>query len=221
MKNSRIFKLLERLQKSEDGVAYIELAYMTPILLALGLGGIELTNYAITHTRVSQLSLTLADNASRAKQDVPSGAPRFREADVQEIFTGLNLQAGNLNFKRNGRAILSSLEVNAQNGQWIHWQRCYGDKTYPSTYGREGDGATGTSVTGMGPTGNQVAAEQNAGIMFVQIFYDYQPIIFGQLIPDKRIEKTAALYVRDRRDYARGVEPTTGVTPATCPPPSP
>lgn len=215
MKINELMALSQRLRQCEDGVAYIELAFMTPILLALGLGGIELTNYAITNTRVSQLSLTLADNASRARQDVPTGNPRFREADANDVLTGTNIQAGDLNFRQNGRAILSSLEVNADGGQWIHWQRCFGNKVYPSSYGNQGDGATGTSFAGMGPTGNKITAETGNGIMFVEIAYDYQPIIFGQLIPNKRIVKTAALYVRDRRDYSQ-IYPTTGVTASVC-----
>lgn len=210
-----IIYMSRRLRQSEDGVAYIELAFMTPILLLLGLGGIELTNFAITNTRVSQLSLSLADNASRARQDVTTGNPRFREADANDVLMGTNIQAGDLNFRRNGRAILSSLEVNTSGGQWIHWQRCFGNKVYPSSYGVEGNGATGTSFAGMGPAGNKITAEADNGIMFVEIAYDYQPIIFGQLIPNKQIVKTAALYVRDRRDYSQ-IYPVAGVTPSLC-----
>lgn len=221
MSKKNISAFLRNLRDSESGVAYIELAYMTPILLFLGLGGIELANFAITNTRISQLSLTLADNASRAKQDVPTGDPVFREYDANEVFAGLNIQAGELNFKKNGRAILSSLEVNAEGGQTIHWQRCYGDKVYPSSYGNEGDGKTGTAFPGMGPSTARVAAEANFGIMFVEIAYDYQPMMFGSLIPNKRIVKTAALYVRDNRDYSRGIVQTAGVPQSLCTQPTP
>lgn len=191
---------LRALRHDTSGLAYVEFAYMLPILMSLGLGGIELGNLALAHMRISQVALSLADNASRAKQKVSSGLPRLRETDVIQALTAAQLQASDLNLMANGRLILSSLEKNASGGQWIHWQRCSGSKSYPSSYGIQGDGATGTGKTGMGPAGKQVAADTNFAIMFVEVAYDYQPIIFGALIGDRQIVKTAAMYVRDDRD---------------------
>lgn len=191
---------LRALRCDTSGLAYVEFAYMLPILMSLGLGGIELANLAIAHMRISQVALSLADNASRAKQKVSTGLPRLRESDVSQALTAAQLQASDLNLMANGRLILSSLEKNAAGGQWIHWQRCSGSKSYPSSYGVQGDGATGTAKTGMGPAGKQVAADTNFAIMFVEVAYDYQPVIFGSLVGDRQIVKTAAMYVRDDRD---------------------
>jgi Flp pilus assembly protein TadG len=191
---------LGALRRDTSALAYVEFAYMLPILMALGLGGIELGNLAITHMRISQIALSLADNASRAKQKVATGLPRLRETDINQALTAAQLQAGALNLKKNGRLILSSLEKNAAGGQWIHWQRCAGGKTYTSSFGVQGDGATGTGKTGMGPTGKQVVADTGFAIMFVEVAYDYQPIIFGSLFGPQVIKKTAAMYVRDDRD---------------------
>src|SRR3546814_13154337 len=47
-------------------------------------------------------------------------------------------------FRTHGRIILSSLERNDDGGQWIHWQRCYGDLDVESSYGEAGDGEEGT-----------------------------------------------------------------------------
>jgi len=197
---SRALERLRALRRDTSALAYVEFAYMLPILMALGLGGIELGNLAITHMRVSQIALSLADNASRAKQKVATGLPRLRETDINQSLTAAQLQAGGLDLKTHGRLILSSLEKNADGGQWIHWQRCSGDKSYASSYGVQGDGATGTGKTGMGPAGKQVAADTGFAIMFVEVAYDYQPIIFGSLFGPQEIKKTAAMYVRDDRD---------------------
>lgn len=197
----RAGNLWRRLLRDASGVAFIEFAYTLPFMTILGLGGIEVANYSITHMRVSQIALSLADNASRAKEDIVSGVPRMREYDVNEAFQGSVLQAGGLDLAANGRLILTSLETNDDDGQWLHWQRCFGDQTgYASSYGKQGDGATGTSVAGMGPAGRQVRAESGYAIMFVEVIYEYQPIIFDRFIPDGPIRKTAAMYVRDDRD---------------------
>jgi len=190
------------LAHAREGVALIEFAYSLPIMITLGFGGLELINYTTAHLRVNQLAISLADNASRAKQEVVGGNPRFRELDANESIRAAYLQAGDLDLEANGRVILSSLEVNGDGGQWIHWQRCGGSKTYPSKYGPEGTGSAGTGFPGMGRGTRQVQAEENFAIMYAEVFYDYQPVVFGDLLPEATIYKTAAMYVRDDRDLS-------------------
>jgi hypothetical protein len=206
-----------RFADDSSGVALIELAYTTPFLMLLSMGGIELANYSITHMRVSQIAVSLADNSSRAKQEVVSGVPRMREVDVNEAFTAAQLQSTELDIENNGTLILSSLEVNADGGQWIHWQRCFGGGGHSSSYGEEGDGDTGTSLTGMGPAGRQVAAEEGFAIMFAEVVYDYTPLMFGRFISEEPIRKTAAMFVRDDRDLAELYNPSPAATQNLCP----
>lgn len=206
-----------RLAKDTSGVALIELAYTTPFLMMLTMGGIEIANYSITHMRVSQIAVSLADNSSRAKQEVVSGVPRMREVDVNEAFRAAQLQSTELDIENNGTLILSSLEVNEDGGQWIHWQRCFGSGGYTSSYGEEGDGETGTSLTGMGPAGRQVAAEPGFAIMFAEVVYDYEPLMFGRFISDEPIRKTAAMFVRDDRDLEQLYNPSPAATVNSCP----
>jgi hypothetical protein len=215
-------RLLHRLSRDVSGVALIEFAYSLPFLTILGLGGIEIANYSITHMRVSQIAVSLADNASRAKELITNGVPQMREYDVNEAFQASALQSGNLDIATNGRLILTSLETNSSNGQWLHWQRCFGAKTtYKSSYGKQGDGKTGTSVKGMGPTGHQVKAESGYAIMFAEVVYEYQPLIWGGVVSEAPIRKIAAMYVRDDRDLdptgAGLFNPTPTSTSRTCP----
>lgn len=207
---------LRRLLRDRSGLAMIEMAYCAPFLMALGLGGVELVNYSIIHMRVSQIAVSLADNASRAKQEVVSGVPRMREVDVNETFAASLLQAGTLDIQANGRLILSSLEVNADGGQWIHWQRCLGDAPFQSSYGDEGDGATGTSLEGMGSGTRVVQAEPGFAIMFAEVDYQYQPLILGDFINEGRVRKVAAMYVRDNRDLSRLYNPSPADTVNDC-----
>ena len=214
LKGLRAF--LGRLGRDRSGVAFIEMAYAAPFLMLLGLGGVEVANYAIIHMRVSQLAVSLADNASRAKQEVVSGVPRMREVDVNEAFTAAIVQAGQLDVAANGRLILSSLEVNDEGGQWIHWQRCFGEAPYASSYGEQGDGAEGTELAGMGPAGRQVQAETGYAIMFAEVSYEYQPIMLGDFIEDRRISKVAAMFVRDNRDLSQLFNPAPGAAVNDC-----
>ncbi|RXZ66076.1 TadE/TadG family type IV pilus assembly protein [Pelagerythrobacter rhizovicinus] len=213
---SRSLRHFRGLAKARDGVALIEFAYSLPILVTLGFGGLELINYTMAHLRVNQIAISLADNASRAKQEVIGSDPRFRELDANESIRAAQLQGGNLDLEGNGRVILSSLEVNSDGGQWIHWQRCGGDKSYPSRYGEEGEGETGTSFAGMGTGSRLVEAEPRFAIMYAEVFYDYEPVIFRGLIPEQTIYKTAAMYVRDDRDLSDIFNPDPKAEESTC-----
>lgn len=209
-------RFARRLWRDQKALALIEFAYSLPILTMLGMGGVEIANLSITHMRVSQLALSLADNSSRAKQEIVAGVPHMREYDVNEAFKASALQSGGLDVVHNGRLILSSLEVNAQGGQWIHWQRCYGSAKYNSSYGKQGDGVTGTSFPGMGPAGKQVKAESGFAIMFAEVVYDYKPLLFASLVPPQAIRKTAAMYVRDDRDLTQIYNPSPTAPVSSC-----
>ncbi len=213
---AQLSRILRRLSSERSGVAMIEFAFTVPIFLVLLGGGLELTKFAITHMRVSQVAVSLADNASRAKQSVVSGVPRIREADVNEVFAAAELQTQGLKIRERGRLILSSVEANADGGQWIHWQRCFGAAAYRSSYGEEGDGETGTSLIGIGPAGRQVAAEPGSAIMFVEVIYDYEPMMFGDFLDNAQIRKTAAMYVRDNRDLVAIYNPAPSANPSRC-----
>lgn len=193
----------------------IEMAFCIPLLVLLGLGGLEMANLTLANTRISQIGLSVADNASRIAAGSNLSLPRVREVDINEVFTGAEQQAGNLNFGERGRIILSSLERNEEDGQWIHWQRCYGDLDVDSTYGDEGDGATGTDFPGMGPEGEEVTAPPGSAVMFVEIVYDYEPLVYGGWLGERTIRSTAAFNIREGRDTSQ-IYPVAGVTASTC-----
>lgn len=196
--------------------AVIETAILLPTVLFLGLGGIELTNLALAHMRVSQAASTLADAASRVSIDTGAAMPQMREADVNELLHSLLERNKGFGLEQDGRIILSSLEQNADGGQWIHWQRCAGHKEFPSTYGIEGTGETGTHFTGMGEDGQRVKAPRGTAVMFVEIAYDYQPLAYGSWLGPKEIRYTSSFLVRDERDLAQIYNPAPEAKVAAC-----
>jgi hypothetical protein len=138
-----------RLTRDARGAALLEFALALPILLTLGGYGIELGNLALTNMRISQIALTLADNASRIGVNNGSAMFQLREGDVNDILQGARLMGAGLKLTTYGRVTISSLE-NVQRSFWdgtadsapvqrIHWQRCVGtmkgatgSKTFPS-----------------------------------------------------------------------------------------
>jgi len=195
----------------------IEMAFCIPFLILVGFGGLEMANLTLTNSRISQIALSAADNASRIAVGSNLSLPRVREVDINEVFTGVEEQARGLHFKANGRIILSSLERNKDGGQWIHWQRCYGALAKSSTYGVEGTGATGKSFAGMGPAGREVTAVAGTAVMFVEVYYTYQPLAYGNLIGPRTIHTTAAYNIREARDLTQVYNPAPTAIKSSCP----
>jgi Flp pilus assembly protein TadG len=199
------------------GVAMVEMAFTLPTIMLIGLGGLEIANLTLANTQMSQIALSAADNAARIASGSNLASPQVREIDINEVFTGAQLQSGDLNLQANGRIILSSLEVNADGGQWIRWQRCYGNRpSSPSSYGTAGTGATGTAFAGMGPTGRKVTAVAGNGVMFVEIVYTYRPLFFTLWLGNQTIRSTAAFSVREARDYSQVYNPSPAATVSSC-----
>jgi hypothetical protein len=211
------FRRLFGRNSDDRGVVIIEMAYTLPFLLLLGFGGMEIANLTLANTRISQITLSASDNAARIASGSNLATPQVREVDINEVFTGAHLQSGDLNFQANGRMILSSLETNAEGGQFIRWQRCFGNRTgSPSSYGVAGVGATGTAFPGMGPTGREVKAAAGSAVMFIEVYYTYQPLLFGSWLGPQTIRSTAAFTVRESRDLSQVYNPSPAAPVRNC-----
>jgi TadE-like protein len=190
---------IRHLWTSQRGNALMETAFLLPLLLLLGLGGMELTNLAVANMRVGQLASSLADNASRVSAETTLPLPVIREIDVNELLAFTLENGERVGLEDHGRIILSSLEVDPDTGdQMIRWQRCAGKKAYTSRYGVEG--TNGGSFTGMGEAGERAVALPDMPIMFVEIAYDYQPLVGETWIGKRTLRYNASFMVRDDRD---------------------
>ena len=186
--------VLRRLRKDQRGIQLVEFAISLPVLLTLGLGGIEVANFSIANIRCSQIAMSVADNAGRVRDSID-------EADVTEAMIGAKQMGEGIKFAENGRIILSSLEPNAaKTGQYIRWQRCSGKKVIASLYGAEGKGKNDASLQGMGPAATAIAASSGTAVMFVEVVYDYQPIVSNRLLGARTMRYESAFNVRQRTD---------------------
>lgn len=206
-----------RIFAADDGVALVEFAISLPLLLILLLGGVELTNQVVVRKQLSQIAMMVADNASRIGDDSVLGAKPINEREINDLLLGAEIEGGNLDLARNGRIILSSIERNADGGQWVHWQRCFGLKADFQPTHEEGKGANGTSFAGLSAGGVNLAAPAGDAIMYVELAYDYTPIVpidFALGGPSE-FRSNAAMNVRDKRDLS-GVQPYPGAPASTC-----
>lgn len=225
----RIGLTLRGLRRDRRGVALLEFAFVLPILILMCLTGAELTHYITTKMRISQLALQLSDDAARIGSGTRLSAKKITEADINDIFTGAQMQSSELDLKTNGRVVLSSLEPmanpNTGNKYKITWQRCFGNKTsYAPTYGTAGQ----TNLSGMGPAGRQVTVQDDNATMFVEVYYDYTPLVALSRAPSTSFMEIGSMAVRDRRDltddsangaaatHPKGVYKVAGVTPSSC-----
>lgn len=213
---------LGALKSDTSGVAYVEFALSLPILIGLSMYGIELTNYVLCVQRLSQIAAVTADTASR-------GVDTMDESQVNELMLGAKRIGSSMKFADRGRIILSDLEPNSDaSRQYVRWQRCAGTLNVTSRYGVPKNsagttlangtemtapvdivksvprnGTADTPTTGMGPVGNQVMATSGLAVMFVEVQYDYQPIVPANLMGSTpRLSATAAFNVRQRTNYA-------------------
>jgi hypothetical protein len=169
---------------------------------------------ASINTQVSQIALSVGDNASRLGQtDNSAVTPTVLEVDVDAVMYGALQQGSGFGFEDNGRIILSSLERDPSSGkQYIHWQRCAGKLVRSSIYGNDTtkSGLTGERIYTLGQAGHTVSAPADQAVMFVEVTYKYKPLLAGMFVDSNEVEfrQEAAFLVRDRRNLQGGLSGT-------------
>jgi hypothetical protein len=233
---ARLRRFAVSLRDCTSGLALTEFAISVPVLLTLGLFGLETANYAMAHLRVSNIAMMTADNAARIRDSID-------EADVVELFTGAKMTGASINFAQNGRIILSDLEPGTGTNQWIRWQRCDGALSYTnpnanwrprtaagtaSTNGTEiyltdrqtpntatpSSPAATPAITSMGSGSNPITAASGTAVMVVEVVYNYQPIIPNSFLSGRQIIYESAFNVRQRTNQT--LNNVGRITPRSC-----
>ena len=210
---------LRSLRANKSGISIVEFALVLPVLLTLGLFGTEIARMTTINMTVSQIALSVADNASRLGQtDNAAVAPTITEDNVDAVLAGALRDGQPIDLEANGRIILSSLEYDDfTNSQFIAWQRCRGDRAFDSAYGNDTteNGINGPPITGMGAGTNKITAQSGQAVMFVEIEYKYEALFedpFGS--GDRILRKEAAFLIRDDRNLDPGL--TGGGSDSSC-----
>ena len=205
---ARLARFAAELRDCTSGMALVEFAFALPVLLTLGLVGLETAHFAMAHLRVSNIAVLTADNAARIRDSID-------EADVVELFTGAKMTGSNIGFAQNGRIVLSSVERNAAGtGQWIRWQRCDGARNFSSQYGAQGTGQSNASLPYLGTAANPISASAGTAVMVVEVSYAYQPIVPNSFLEGREIRYQSAFNVRQRTDQV--LKNAGGITGRVC-----
>lgn len=207
---------LRKLGADRSGNAVLEFAFALPILVLVGMYGTELAYMATVNMQISQVAMSVADNASRLGQtDNSAVTPTVTNADIDSVMAGAVEEGEAINIADNGRIILSSLERSAGGRQYIHWQRCRGAVTKRSAYGQEGTGLTGTALAGMGRGSQVVTANTNSAVMFAEVYYNYRGLFGTMFVGTPQFRQEAAFIIRDNRNLTAGVTGAAGESPCS------
>lgn len=210
-------RLAGELASDTRGVSLVEFAFIAPAILTLGAVGTEVAWMSIVNMQVSQVALSLADNASRLGQtDNSSVTPTITESDVDSIMAGAIRQGSSIGLATRGRVILSSLEYDDVTGkQYIHWQRCQGNLERSSAYGNQTDrnGLQSTGIDGVGQSGEKIRAAQGSAVMVAEVYYKYDSLFANALTGAPLFRQEAVFSIRDDRNLAPGVTGSSGDSP--------
>ncbi|MEY2942747.1 MAG: hypothetical protein RLY97_761 [Pseudomonadota bacterium] len=208
----RLATPLRKLSEDIAGNSITEFALILPILITLGMYGMETAYMATINMQVSQIAQSVADNGSRMEQTSNSGvSPTVTETDINSVMTGATLQGANINLSTRGKVFLSSLEVKPSTSpaqQYIHWQRCTGSYSANSSYGVEG-----TVVTNMGNGVTKITAPSGTAVMFAEVHYQYRGLFGSLFVQPMVFRQEAAVMMRDDRNLTAGL---TGTKTAVC-----
>jgi len=203
---------------NRSGAALIEFALILPLFITLGLYGVEIAYMNTVSMQVSQIALSVADNASRLGQtDNSAVTPTIKETDIDAVMQGAILQGNSIGLQANGRIILSSLEYDDFTGkQYIHWQRCKGAKTNTSVYGNDtnNNGLAGGTISGVGSGSATITASSGSAVMVAEVYYTHSGIFGSAFIQPITFRQTANLIIRDDRNLTPGL--TGGNSQSSC-----
>jgi hypothetical protein len=206
--------IARRLRSDVRGLAMIEFALVAPVLITLGLAGAEVTNMAVAVMRVNQISTAISDNVARVRDSID-------ESDVNEALLSARFIGTALDFTKNGRVVVSSVEPNGRTGtkagQYIRWQRCTGALNTPESqpkYGGEGKGQNDASLPYMGSSTRQIAAGSGSALIFVEVTYRYQPLVSAQFFGTPILRSESVYNVRERNTQVLGA--AAGTTASVC-----
>lgn len=225
-------KFLRKIIKSDRGVALIEFAFVTPFMMLLLFGGIEVARYALIIQKVQKASYAMTDivaqYASPTVPKVPPAAGADKEISVSKLDTEVFPLFDRLMQPFNGTAaakeqtmvVFTSVVHRANGTNQIRWARINGtlftDVTSVVTGAppRNISRAPGTpclatnfpaNVTTLLNAGGADGAFANENFIVGEVFYRYRPIISFLLGLTESTSSLAGTFGMEPRTIARRI----------------
>jgi Flp pilus assembly protein TadG len=164
--------LLRRLSCDRRGGLIAEFAAAMPVLVLMLLGGVEVSRFALLNQRMDRLATVMGDLVAQAES--------LSDADLTQLFQATGHVAWPFDMATKGVVIISSISIPPPNTVTpkITWQRRTGSLTGSSKLGNQ-------NSTPVMPTGLTIAIGQT--IIVAEVYYDFKPMLIGQLVPAHRI----------------------------------
>lgn len=156
----------------------VELALALPMLIALLMGGVEITNYVLIHQKVERTSATIADLVAQSA--------RMTENQMQSLFSATEYVM-KPDLASDGNVVVSSI-TGSGGKAIISWQRSSGGGDNDSRFGVPGSDATealkAVGLKVIDSKNNIIVLRDGENIIAGEVFYNYRPMLFSKVIKE-------------------------------------
>ncbi|SKA36359.1 TadE/TadG family type IV pilus assembly protein [Consotaella salsifontis] len=177
-----IAQLSKRMLGDRTGVAAVEMALATPLLMVMLGGTVEVTRVISVHYEVAQMTNTVSDAVARYENGIDASV-------INALFSVSSDIVGTSDFKDNGYVVLSSVaRAKGAKDAKVAWQ-CKGGGALvsPSAIGKIGQIAT---------LPNGLTIDEDDNVIVAEVFYKYRPILTWLPISESVVYKTAVFRPR-------------------------
>lgn len=154
-----------KIMRDERGVAATEFALALPFIMALMLGGFELTRYVIVHQKLEKVAFTISDVVSQS--DIVTNAQLG-----QTVLAASTIMEPD-EFSPNGVVFISSVYKQGTSAPTVRWQY-KGGGTLAKTSKVGTVGGTATLPAGL-------TLNDKDNIIISEVYYKYSPLLVGGL----------------------------------------
>jgi Flp pilus assembly protein TadG len=160
-----MMKMIKTIYRCERGVAATEFALALPFIIALMLGGFELSRYVIIHQKLEKVAYTIADVVSQ------SDSVTTAQLDQAVMAAGTIMEP--TDFEANGTVMVSSVSKTGSNAPVVRWQYA--------------GGGIGIGVSRVGAVNapaslpNGLTLNDGDNVIIAEVFFSYEPFFFGGL----------------------------------------
>jgi Flp pilus assembly protein TadG len=172
---ARVLSRIAKMLRDRRGVAAVEMALASPVLLVFICGTFELTQYIATHVKTAQTAATVSDVVARYEAVTADS--------VKAIFDVSGVVMGDRRFGERGVIVLSSVARVGRAAATVSWQCRGGGKLAAASL-------LGTvSRTATLPDG--FVLDEGDNVIIAEVFFRYAPTFSLIPIGERTLRKTA------------------------------
>ncbi len=177
---ARLKKILSVFSRAQGGVAAVEFALVLPALLAILIGGFEISRFIIVNQKLDHVAYTTAD--------VVAQETSVTQAQLADVMNAAAKIMDPFAFGPNGVVIVSSVYQDPTDGPVVLWQSSGGGTLERASHvGEVGDPAVLPDGFNLNDTDNVIVAE---------VFYSYTPVLTEEYFATRENYKFAVFKPR-------------------------